>query len=340
MRAPRLAFALICLALSAPTPAAAQSCEWVNDTIWRAQHTTTQAGLIGLVQGLETAVAQALSMSNELLVSATKVFATQVNTDGQRWQVSKVGANEALAGTLMQQDRNYRIAKIQDDFSSQTGQGVNACGTIQLMQGVASAFEDLPAGATELASLDVDPGSAVAPSEAVRSRLDAVGKVNASVLFEAGSSNADRAAVIQHMAGLPLPKHSPTAGGAENDLMMIRALRVEGLRSPALASLKAVAAFTAPNSHGGGSWPTNINGETGAGTSPMEALDALIDQYGGGSGYEQWSAGLTDQSTRGLMIELTRLRAMSMKLRQEDTTQRGRLTALNAALLALETGGI
>lgn len=322
-------------------PASALTCNFVADWLWQSQHASTTMGLMGLVQGLQAAVAGSLTMSNEMLVSAVKVNTEQVNADGQRLQQMKIQSNQALASSMIEQERAERIARIKEDYSIDTGQGVQACRTVKLFNGVNSALEAKPETAMEaVAALDVAPGSAKPLADAVQLRLQNLDKTDGAMLFDTSVSSDNKAIVIAQMAGLPPPKPGANVSGAAAEVMMQHARRVEALRSPALASLASVAAFNSRDSHGGVQWPVGLQGAYGGDASPSEALDALMDQYGGGSGYESWSAGLAGQSDRGLMIELTRLRAMSVKLRQADTEQRARLTALYATYLALEAGGL
>ena len=65
----------------------------------------------------------------------------------------------------------------------------------------------------------------------------------------------------------------------------------------------------------------------------------LIAQYGGGPHYEAWSAGLAGQSEHGLLIELTRMRSMSLALRQQLIEQQARTAAVLGTMLATQTGG-
>ena len=73
--------------------------------------------------------------------------------------------------------------------------------------------------------------------------------------------------------------------------------------------------------------------------SPLAQLDALIGQYGGGSQYEAWSAGLAGQSEHGLLIELTRMRSMALALRQQLVEQQARTSAVFGTILATQAGG-
>jgi len=111
--------------------------------------------------------------------------------------------------------------------------------------------------------------------------------------------------------------------------MMLKARRVEALRSPALISLSAIRAMSSTDDHQIGT----------TASSPLARLDALIGQYGGGPQYEAWSAGLAGQSEHGLLIELTRMRSMSLSLRQQLIEQQARTSAVFGTILATQAGG-
>ncbi|MDX4076765.1 hypothetical protein SDB63_25135, partial [Brucella sp. NBRC 113783] len=124
----------------------------------------------------------------------------------------------------------------------------------------------------------------------------------------------------------PMPQEAGTPAG---ELALMRSRQAEAWRSPALVSLSAVAAMGNTSSLGIGD---------GAG-SVTQALDALIDNYGGGPAYQKWTNALQMQSERGLMVELNRLRAISMRLRTFMNDSEARKAATMAALLAAEASG-
>ena len=65
----------------------------------------------------------------------------------------------------------------------------------------------------------------------------------------------------------------------------------------------------------------------------------LLFHAAGGAGHEAWSSALAGQSERGLIVELSRLRAMSLRVRQIKAEQQARITALFATMVGLEAGG-
>ena len=70
-----------------------------------------------------------------------------------------------------------------------------------------------------------------------------------------------------------------------------------------------------------------------------QQLNSLIDNYGGGPAYQKWTNALQMQSERGLVVELNRLRAISMRLRTYMNDSEARKAAVMAALLAAEASG-
>ncbi|CAX16996.1 protein of unknown function; putative exported protein (plasmid) [Methylorubrum extorquens DM4] len=320
-----LAAALAALA----SPAAAQFCG-VADPIWIAGHTRATGALETRVATMGTNVATQRSLTLEMLLSAMKVQTAQVSTNGEREVNLVSNTQQAVAATLSQVAQRQALVDAREQYSIDTGQGVNACGSIDLMNSTSRAMGNVAmTGRETYRELDVAPGKNVPIPEATRARLADPTKADAAILFDPSASDDDRKIVIQDMAGLPMPKPTAAMPGAEADLMMLRARRVEALRSPALVSLSAVRAMSLAEGHEVGS----------AAPSPLAQLEALIAQYGGGPHYEAWSAGLAGQSEHGLLIELTRMRSMSLALRQQLIEQQARTAAVLGTMLATQTGG-
>lgn len=316
------------LGFAAPS-AAAQTC-FVADPVWQAGHAQATGTLSAQVTLLGTNLTRERSLTLEMLLGAMKVYTKQVSVSGDRVQTTARSSQQAHASAVTEQDRRDSIVKAKEDYSYETGQGVNACQTISTMSGaVESLGSTTQTAKAQFRALDVAPGKATPIAEAVKARLDHSKKTDAAVLLDPSASDDDKKIVIQHLAGLPMPVASPSMSGAEKDVAMLRARRVEALRSPALASLTAVAAMTSKTGH-------LADDDAQA---PVQWLDSLVDQYGGGSKHQAWSNALAGQSERGLMMELSRLRAMSLRVRQLKAEQSARITALFATMVGLEAGG-
>ncbi len=324
----RILLGLVALTALA-SPARAASC-WVVDPVWIAGHTGATSTLNARVAAMGTNIATQRSLTLEMLLSAMKVNTAQISTNAARDTNLANNSQQAVATTLTQVTQRQALVDAREQYSYETGQGVNACASIDLMLGANEGLGNVENNGRQLyRSLDVSPGQNVPVDEASKRRLANPMKTDAAVLLDPDASDADRKTVIEAMAGLPMPK--PTAGmpGSQSDLMMLKARRVEALRSPALVSLSAVRAMSAPQGHGVGS----------AALSPLKQLDALIGQYGGGPAYETWSAALAGQSEHGLLLELIRLRSMSLTLRQSLIEQQARTSAVFGTMLATQAGG-
>ena len=320
-----LAAALAALA----SPVAAQSC-FVVDPLWIAGHTRATGALEAQVTTLGTTIATQRSLTLEMLLSAMKVQTAQVSTNGEREVNLVSNTQQAVASTLSQVAQRRALIDAREQYSIDTGQGVNACGSIDLMNATNRAMGNVVmTGREGYRDLDVAPGKNTPLAQVTRARLADPTKTDAAVLLDPAASDDDRKSVIQAMAGLPMPKPTNAMPGGEADLMMLRARRVEALRSPALVSLSAVRAMSNTEGHEIGS----------SSLSPLQQLDALIAQYGGGPQYESWSAGLAGQSEHGLLIELTRMRSMALALRQQLVEQQARTSAVIGTLLATQAGG-
>lgn len=310
-------------------PAQATSC-WVTDPLWIAGHNNATTTLNARVATMGTNIATQRSLTLEMLLSAMKVNTAQISTNGAREVNLASNINLAVASTLSQITQRQALVDAREQYSYETGQGVNACGSISLMSNTNSALGTVNmTGRETYRDLDVSPGKVTPMPDATRRRLANPMMTNAAVLLDPNANDADRKAVIEAMAGLPMPKPTPGMPGSEADLMMLKARRVEALRSPALVSLSSVRAMSSADGHVVGSSDTSL----------MAQLEALISQYGGGPQFEAWSAALAGQSEHGLLLELTRLRSMTLTLRQSLIEQQARTTAVFGTMLATQAGG-
>lgn len=324
----RLLTLLIMAAAFSPAPALAQAC-FVADPVWQAGHSQAAGSLNARVTLMGTNLTRERALTLEMLLGAMKVNTKQVSVSGDRVQAAQRSSQEAHANAVTEQERREAIVRAQEHYSYNTGQGVNACQTIGTMSGAVESLGQVTTTAKErMRSLDVAPGAATPVAQAVQTRLNNANRTDAAVLLDPSASEEDRRHVIQHLAGLPMPLPTSSMSGAEKDVAMLRARRVEALRSPALASLTAVSAMSSTSGH-----------FDSGNKAPVQWLDELVAQYGGGAGHEAWSSALAGQSERGLIVELSRLRAMSLRVRQIKAEQQARITALFATMVGLEAGG-
>ena len=318
--------------VSASTLASNQAfAAWCSITTeWIQQHVRTETNLITEVKELETNVAFEGATTLEQVLAALKVVNRQYAGEEQRLQQVVKKSQEAYANTVTEQMRNERLVKIKEDYSYETGQGANACAQVAFLGRVTSVLDGTPSDASAIyKNLDVSPGGVPSGREQAQVRLDPA-STDASILLNVSADRGKKEKVIEQLAGFAIPKPMPQeAGTPAGELALMRSRQAEAWRSPALVSLSAVAAMGNTSSLGIGD---------GAG-SVTQALDALIDNYGGGPAYQKWTNALQMQSERGLMVELNRLRAISMRLRTFMNDSEARKAATMAALLAAEASG-
>lgn len=300
-------------------PASAKWC-WIDNPPWMQAHDRMEASIV-----------EVRTKSVEDVIGAIKVKVKQVSASGQQEQEMIRKSQEAHAATVTEQMRRDEIVRAKEQFSYETGQGVNACAAIQQAAGITQAGTNLSSSAKRTYDgLDIKPGSTTPLAQQVSVRLNPMSTDGGILLRNGGSSEDQRQAVIQQMAGLSLEKPDVRQlGTVAGDFQMVKARRLEALRSPAMASLAAVAAMSSTTGEG-----------FGGGSQSLEAqLDLILDQYGGGPKFQQWSAQLAAQSERGLITELARLRGMSLALEQVTNDQQARMSAVMATLLAGTASG-
>ncbi len=299
-------------------------------TEWMAQHAKTEAALIARTKLLETRVAFEGAQTLEQVLAALKVVNRQYAGEEQRLQETVKKSQEAYANTVNEQVRNERLVKIKEDYSYESGQGANACAQVAFLSRVTSTLSGQTSDASSMyKSLDVSPGGVPSERDQAQARLDPA-STDASVLLNVSANRAKKQQVIHQLAGFAIPKPLPQEKGTPaGELALMRSRQAEAWRSPALVSLSAVAAMSNTSSLGIGD---------GAG-SVTQALNSLIDNYGGGPAYQKWTNALQMQSERGLIVELNRLRAISMRLRTYMNDSEARKAAVMAALLAAEASG-
>ena len=301
----------------------------VVSTGWIATHEQVEKHLIEETQILENDVAKEGSETLEQVLAALKVFNRQTSGEGQRLQQSTKKSQEAYANTVTEQMRRERLVAIKENYSYETGQGPNACAQVAFLQKVTGAIDGTGSSTSRVyKQIDVSPGSVPSVTQQAADRRDPR-STDASVLLDVSASEDDKRKVIQQLAGFAVAKPTGTeTGTAGGEFSMLRAREAEAWRSPALVSLAAVAAMS-----------NKASGDGDGAGSVLQAMDALINNYGGGPAYEKWTNALQMQSERGLMIELNRLRALSMRLRTYHSESEARKAAVVAGMLAAEAQG-
>ncbi|WP_320188638.1 hypothetical protein RMS29_027700 (plasmid) [Agrobacterium rosae] len=326
-------------------------CPIAPDAAWTSVHDTTTTALNTAFDTNKNLILQQMTFAYQRMMSAVKVDTSQQNVDGQKVSQAIQKSDEALASTMTQTDVNKQITQAHADFGPD-GQSVNACETAVLIDEASSAMSVYKNSAREYMTPErvyAAPGSTKTPQEAIQDTLakhrqkyctaseaaaglcsgagsEPAADVEVATILNASASADAKDAFINNLVGLPLAK--PTAqeaSTARGSILMIESMRAEAVRSPAMVSIAAIRAMN----EGGG-------GADADGSSFNASLDALMDTYGGGSGYNAWYTELATKNERGLMQELNKLRALSIKMRTFRSESNSRIAATMAAVLALD----
>jgi hypothetical protein len=191
-------------------------------------------------------------------------------------------------------------------------------------------MESMSERASEVMSggaIDAAPGSAVSPLQAASRRLssDSPEAVSAVAFFDPDTTSAQRDAYMNNVIGMPFNRPDGI-DGVEDEITFMQARRWEAMRSPAIASLAVRASAEAGSHFGAG----------GDSMSYLGSIDFLIEQFGGGPDYEEWSASLVTKSEAGILKEIARLRAINLMISQYRQESQDRQLAVIASLLAGE----
>ena len=315
---------------------------------------------IGMISALTGAVVaqlaafQALFMAQsqlrfEQLISAVAVATKQEGVSANQVVDATRNAGQTLVNAVRAQRINDATIKAYLDYSPTTGQGYDACGTIVRNRTLDKAFDDVPGLARQtVAQLDAAPGATVdsrvgamanrlnmhrtkfcTPAEA-SAGLCSVGSVpggdtNAGLLFTGVDIESDEAlarkAFIQTVIGAPDERISSDAGKSPaGQAYLFEKNRKDSLLSIPAYSLAMIDA-------------NNTRTEAYGGKSPNEMMKLRVNQYFGGKEAQQWSSSMAAQTTRGLIVEATKMAGLEVWMRHKQYEQGQRLEANLAALV-------
>lgn len=311
----------------------------VADPIWRAGHTSAQTTLNTGVNTMVSTFATNSTLTTQQIVSAIRVLAQQTSSGANTEAVGTQQALKAAAETYVETRTAEELREAHNTYGP-PGQAVGSCDFVREMEVMNTALDSIEERASVIVNaggLDTRPGSTVSVDDAL-SRRSAVAAadfgsvVSAVVFLDPSTPSGVKDAFMNNVIGIPLEK--PTdLDGVEDSIQFMRARQAEALQSPAIVSLASVrAAHEATGHFGGGTISGSVN------RSMDETVIWLLDRYGGGDEYEEWSAELVTKSEVGLMKEIARLRAISLALTIERNQSADRQQAVIATLLATEIG--
>lgn len=337
------------------TPAKAWICTLViNDPLWMGNARSVGTSVAESFDAQLAQTSALITSYMQIMVSATKAQASQVNIEGSRAATALNRTAEAGAQARGTEAVNGEILQAQREFGPES-HIADSCSATQVLGDVVRALGGVSQSATTLitpALVPAAPGGGTTGRQAMQQRLSlhrqsycsqaevsaglcsTVGaKPSADVLpgtlFDPTMTDVDARAYINNLVGDPLDKpdanESKTAAGV---LRMATAMRAEAIRSPALTSLAVMRAQATGGSGSGLVSQSNV--------TVNQALEEIMAMYGGGAKYSDWDAKLSATDEYGVLRELVKLRALSMKLRNYQTESTTRIGVMMSALLAGE----
>lgn len=292
-------------------------------------------------------------------IAAMKVVTAQIATGAKAEINADVSIAHGEITAIAHLETVKHQMKVYQDFSPQTGQGVDPCG--QLLAQANLAVTSRQAGdmaGDAISRVAAAPGRYGSPENFVTAMLKARqamfatedeaklgfgaaqkaevqvatgGKfslagadTNARVLFADTADPRVRAAremYLNHMAGAPdLPIGADAAGLPGGREYLLMKHRKDATMSAALNSLATVGAENTPNDNG---------------KSKMQAVRDVVGQYYGGAAQERWK-GWTGQSERGLMADQMKMDASLLAVKANQYESGQRLEVLLGSMLALQ----
>lgn len=317
---------------------------------WITWVTSSIVGQIGAFQAAFFAQSQ---FRFEQLISAVAVATKQEGVSANQVVDATRNSSQTLLNAVKAQRTNDLTVRAYLDFGPMTGQGFDACGTISRNQSLDAAFDGAPGMArATVATLDAAPGRLVQSRVgAMASRLDnhrdkfctpseadaglcSVGRLpggdtNAGLLFTGVNKDSVQAearkAFIQNVVGAPdeqLPKAAGQSPAGQAFLLMKN--QKDSLLSIPSYSLAMIDA-------------ANTRTPEYQNKSPNEMMKLRVNQYFGGKEAQQWSGSMALQTTRGLLVEATKMAGLEVWMRHQQYEQGRRLEANLAALVLTST---
>lgn len=337
----------------------ATGCPAVVDSVWQAGMESAGEVIAQQISQLVSTVSTAREGNLQRLQSALKVLTKQVEVSGEKIAATQRAAKEASASSMVYLSNRKAILDADMNYNPVTGQGFDPCAEQKRSQNIAVAVGEANASMSEkvLQEIDAAPGRFVnRPAEVVAKRLNdartvyctadqkkagfcssegAMAGMDADAAhffttYRVDSQDAKaKSQMLNYMFGVPATLPDKSVANTPAGRAYFEAKRTEdAYRSVSQASFKALQSWT--ESRGG-------NGE--ASDSVLGTIAAKVGTYSGGDNYAAWERAQATQSERGLMVELAKMRAFELYMRNLEYQQYERIEANLATMLALRARG-
>ena len=372
-RTKRIAAAMTLVAAFAlPMPVRAAVCPPFAEVITMMSNLGMQMAVEMFFKELFKQFTDQLDMMARYKISALKVITSQAATSAR----AIINADQQIAkgevsamGLLSAQKEHLRVFQ---EFSPQTGQGVDPCGQLRTQVALMAAAADAAGTASSMVKeVMAAPGrfgdNKVYIDSLVNQRMSSfatedeeklgLGKATTEKVKTAdgsmyplagADSNAEtlfvdsddprllkaKSAYLNYVAGRPdAPVTKFAASNPGGKQYLANKMRKDAIMSIGLNSVAQVSADYSPGHGHEGDSPSTDAGE---GTlSKVGAMDAVVAQYYGATGKDRWASSMS-QSKRGLMVDQVKMQSAMLAMDMHLLEQARRIEANVGALLAIK----
>lgn len=328
--------------------------QYMNETVAPAFQSAT-AALLSAITGVDTSLTLQLEFYTQRMTSAVAILTKQKALTAHQVSDSNRRAAEATAVALNAMAQTERVKRARFEYGGEFGQGFKPCVVyagrnlianrdaqmgeerrVRMMSEVAAApgrYVDTIQAQEFAAKEHRDlfcTADQVKAGMCTKEGAMAGASLNAATLFEpvmeADSLYRAKVAFVNNVVGLPdAPIPTTAAHSQAASAYALAKAEKDALVSPAIASLKEIQLeYTGMTStHGGSDIPLAVR------------MQREVQRYLGNSPeHEQWTKTMAGQNSRGLMVEMLKVKALDLALQEREYRQYERMEANLATLVA------
>lgn len=331
--------------------AVARGCPPVFDSVWESAMTTANTTISGAIKLMEGTISTKQAANLMRIQSALRVTAKQIEVSSEKQAATEVASKQAGANYMVELSNRKAVLETAMEYNAATGQGFDPCGEQRRSRNVAVALGEANANVPDRVMSEIDS----APGRLTHNQGDVVAKrlaesrtlyctadqaktgfcsqsgnlagmdVDAGHFFttyQVGTPEAKaKSALLNNVYGIPYLAPDKALMNPKSAPAFFEAKRVEdGFRSISQTSMKTLQAWT----------------ESRPGSdSVIGSIAAKIGTYAGGNNYLEWEKKKSSESEHGLLVELAKMRAFELYMRNLEYQQLERQEANIAAVLAL-----
>ncbi|MEM8515183.1 hypothetical protein RCH14_004543 [Massilia sp. MP_M2] len=328
--------------------------QYMNETVLPAFASAT-AALSGAITTVDASLSLQLEVYSQRMTSAVAILTKQKALAANQVSDANRRSAEATAMALNAMAQTERVKRARFEYGGEFGQGFKPCVVyagrslmanrdaqmgeerrVRMMSEVVAAPGRYVDTAQAQAFSAKEHRELFCTADQVKSGMCtkegemAGASLNAATLFEPvmESDKLYRAKVafVNNVVGLPdAPIPASAANSQAASAYALAKAEKDALMSPAIASLKEIQLeYTGMNSaHGGSDIPISMR------------MQREVGRYlGNGPEYEQWSKTMAGQNSRGLMVEMLKVKALDLVLLERQYRQYERMEANLATLVA------